>query len=130
MEATAWLGLARFALMAVPFRWIAPHLGQGILESPTIDDPDQGIRLQRISRAVVTTSRYTPWESKCLVQAIAAKMMLKCRGIHSTLYLGVAKEGEKELSAHAWLRSGTLVLTGAPGKERFTVVATFAEGKE
>jgi hypothetical protein len=57
-------------------------------------------------------------------------MMLKCRGVHSTLYLGVAKEGEKGLSAHAWLRSGTLVLTGGPGKERFTVISTFAEGKE
>src|SRR5262245_47101937 len=116
MEALAWLGLARFAITAMPFRWIAPHIEQQIRESPTIDDPDQGIRLQRISRAIVATSRYTPWESKCLVQAIAAKMMLKCRGIDSTLYLGVAKEGEKGLSAHAWLRSGTLILTGAPGK--------------
>ena len=75
-------------------------------------------------------SSYTPWESACLAQAFAAKAMLRCRGITSTLYLGLAKNeqgGQSGLLAHAWLRSGSLILTGEPGKDQYTVVATFAE---
>jgi hypothetical protein len=93
-------------------------------------DPGQQERVRRIGRAVVTMSRHTPWESQCLVQAIAAKMMLRRRGVPSTLYLGVTKDDATGLSAHAWVRSGDVVLTGAAGRERFTVIATFAETVE
>jgi hypothetical protein len=64
-----------------------------------------------------------------LVQALAAKIMLTRRGICSTLYLGAAKAGEG-LAAHAWLRSGSVIVTGGPGRERFTVISTFADRGE
>lgn len=127
IEATVWLGLARLAIAALPFRWLAPYLGQQQRESPTTDVPDPHEHVRRISRAVATMSWHAPWQSTCLAQAMAAKMMLRRRGIYSTLYLGVAKDGEEGLVAHAWLRSGTTILTGEPGWERFTVVSTFAE---
>jgi hypothetical protein len=54
--------------------------------------------------------------------------MLKRRRIAATLYLGVAKkESDPEgLAAHAWLRCGDVILTGAAGHLHFTVVAAFA----
>jgi hypothetical protein len=130
IEALAWLGIARFAVGALPFHWIASYLGHRQRESPAMADPGQQERVRRIGRAVVTMSRHTPWESQCLVQAIAAKMMLRRRGVPSTLYLGVTKDDATGLSAHAWVRSGDVVLTGAAGRERFTVIATFAETVE
>lgn len=98
-----------------------------MIESPlddVLNDPQQ---LRKVAWAVHKVSGYTPWESKCLVQAIAAKRMLKSRKIVSTLYLGVARNHSNELKAHAWLRSGPVYLTGGRGHESFTVVATFAE---
>ena len=71
-------------------------------------------------------SRYTFWESECLVKAMAGMKMLERRGIESTLYLGTAKD-ETGLIAHAWLRSGTFYVSGAEVMERFTVVAQFAK---
>jgi hypothetical protein len=68
---------------------------------------------------------YTPWNSNCLVQTIAAKLILQRRGVSSTLYLGVAPDTHEALQAHAWLRSGSIILTGAPGHRRYTVIATF-----
>jgi hypothetical protein len=62
-----------------------------------------------------------------LVQALAAKWMLQHRRIPSTMYFGVAKDPTGQLLAHAWLRSGSEVLTGSEGRQRFTVVATFAD---
>jgi len=126
LEAVWWLGLARLALLIVPFRWIAPYLGRQKAET----GPDLGAHPEeevlRIGWAVRATARRTPWESTCLAQAIAANRLLRRRGISSTLYLGMAKDERDEWQAHAWLRCGPHVLTGGPGHERFAVVTTFA----
>ena len=130
LEASLWLGIARLAIRVFPFPLIARQLGSHMAESSEADAPAHFKHLQHISWAVVAMSRRLPWECKCLVQAIAGKKMLQRRGIASTLYLGVAKKGETDLIAHAWLRCGSMTLTGARGKELFTVVSTFAEGSE
>jgi hypothetical protein len=126
-EATFWLGIARSVLCILPFRRIAPHLGHHMANSPETDVSKHKTTLKRISWAIVTVSRYAPWDCKCLVQAIAGKRMLQIRGLPSTLYLGVSKDEAEGFSAHAWLRCGEMVLTGSQGKDRFTVVSTFAE---
>ena len=77
-----------------------------------------------------TISRYTPWESKCLVQAIVVKVLLNRRRIKSALYLGVAKTGQGGLAAHAWLCAGGSVVTGDDCGAEFTVVAKFAKPGE
>jgi hypothetical protein len=53
--------------------------------------------------------------------------MLRRRGAASTLYLGLAKDRETQLQAHAWLRCGERILTGQRGMAGFTVISTFAE---
>jgi hypothetical protein len=130
VEALAWLGIARLAIIVLPFRWIAPYLGHQQRETPVMDGIGQRECRRRVAQAVARMSRQTPWDNTCLVQAIAAKMMLRCRGVSSTLYLGVMKHGAAGFAAHAWLRSGTVILTGAPGRERFTVISTFAEEED
>ena len=103
-------------------------------ETPGEEQPQYTQTLLQIRQAVRRAGRYTPWESTCLVQSIAGKMMLKRLNIPSTLYLGVAKNGKekskkkKELKAHAWLRSGNIILTGQKGVNlsAFTVVSMFA----
>lgn len=129
LEAAAWLGAARLAIRALPFRRIAPYLGVAGTETSGIDDPDTLERARRIGWALRTASRHTPWESACLGQGIAGKVMLGVRGMASTLYLGVELDGEGEegMSAHAWLRCGTVVLTGANDRQRFKIVATFGQ---
>jgi hypothetical protein len=126
-EALCLTGLVRLAVLLLPFRWLAPHLGQPMLESPAEENNFQLEAARRVGRVVETVSRYTPWASKCLVQAIAGKFLLRQRGIGSTLYLGVGQDEEKGLIAHAWLRCGGVILTGEEGRERFTVVGKFAD---
>jgi hypothetical protein len=125
-EALTCLGLARVATLLLPFRWLMPLLGQQQHETPMTDTPSCRPTLRAVARAIASASRHAPWESACLVQAVTAKLMLKRRGIPSTLYLGVAREDDR-LTAHAWLRSGYVVLTGGAGRQRFTVISTFAE---
>jgi hypothetical protein len=90
-------------------------------------DESEKITLRKISQAVHMMSRYTFWESQCLVKAIAAMKMLEKRQIESTLYLGTAKDETGNMIAHAWLRSGPFYITGVEEMKRFTVVGKFAK---
>ena len=127
LEATFWLGIAQLAIRLVPFRRIAPFLGKHMAESPQTIAPAHRGLAERISWVIKTASRHMPWEHKCLAQAIAAKVMFRLRSIPSTIYLGLAKEGDERLSAHAWLRSGDMIVTGTAGLQGFTVISTFGE---
>src|SRR5262245_18004039 len=128
LEAGVWLAVARLMLLTVPLKRMAPFLARPMSESaPAVDAVTQQ-RAQRLGWAVRTMSRYTPWHSLCLAQALAVKRMLWRRGIASTLYLGLTKDEANGLQAHAWVRCGSVVLTGGQQNlEIYTVVATFAE---
>ncbi|MDN4526742.1 lasso peptide biosynthesis B2 protein [Fictibacillus fluitans] len=125
LEALFYLGLGRI-LISVPFSKVAPTLGTPMKETMKEDTKGDVPVLNSISDALHIISRRTPWESKCLVRAIAASKMLSRRKIPSTLYLGTAKDKSGKLIAHAWLRSGTRIITGADVMSDFSVVAKFA----
>lgn len=120
------LGWAR-VLKSIPFSKVAPSLGEKEAETTFMLDELNGESLKEISKTIYIVSQYTFWESKCLVQAMAAMKMLEKRGIESTLYLGMAKDETGALIAHAWLRSGPFYITGSEGMEKFTVVGKFAK---
>ena len=63
---------------------------------------------------------------KCFEEAIAGKKVLINYDIKATLYLGVAKEGEQNLKAHAWLKSGEVFVTGERGYSNYTVVGFYS----
>jgi hypothetical protein len=121
------LGVARLATLTLPCRVVTEWMGTAGAETPRAVDPAVTALASAISREVQRASRYTPWRSQCLPQAMAAKRMLRRRGYPSTLYLGVARRGRSSLSAHAWLRCGTLVLTGYRESRQHAAVASFAE---
>ncbi len=126
MEAYCFLGWARY-LKGLPFVKISPSLGEPMNETNQSCNRKDIDAIRSISEAVFIMSRHTWWESQCLVMAIAAMKMLERRHIESTLYMGIARECNGDMSAHAWLRSGSYYVSGAVGMERFTVVATFAK---
>ena len=126
-EAALFMALARSAILLIPFRRIAPLLGRERLESPLEITRLQDFKAKQIGWAVVTMSYRTFWQSTCLVQAVAAQLMLNRRGIPGTLYLGAVKDKENKLHAHAWVRCGKSILTGAEGHQRFSVISTFAQ---
>lgn len=126
VEAGGWLVAARLMVWFMPFRRLAKGLGKKMAESSTTETEVQRSAAILVSWAVQGLGQRLPWMSQCLVQALAATWMLQRRRIPSTFYFGLAKDPSKQLKAHAWVRSGTLVLTGAQVRDQFKVVATFA----
>lgn len=108
------------------FLKVAPSLGVRMKETGFQINSRELEFVKLVSNAIHIASRYTFWESECLVKAMAGMKMLERRGVESTLYLGMNKE-EAGLSAHAWLRSGSYYVSGSEGMENFTVVEKFAK---
>jgi hypothetical protein len=69
----------------------------------------------------------TPWQSRCLVQALAARAMLLRRRIPARLCLGVRKDDNKKLIAHAWLQCGPIMVTGGAEATEYKVLASFSD---
>jgi hypothetical protein len=128
IEAFLLLGVARLAILVLPFKWLAFSLGKQRTESPRRISPEDAQKALMIGQAIRSAASHTPWESVCLPQAVVAQWMLKQHHISGTLYLGVAKEEAKpeKIAAHAWLRCGEAILTGAANHQQFVVVATFS----
>lgn len=119
LEAALFLGLARLALLALPFGRIAPWLQR----SPDSGAGDTATVLA-VGQAVTIAARNVPWNAVCLPQAMAAKAMLARRGQGSALHLGAARAGDG-LTAHAWLVAGGEVVVGEAGIAEVAPLARF-----
>ncbi len=129
IEAYILLAWAR-VLKVFPFRRVSPFLGSQMSET-SFELAAVNIKIvKQISYAIHIMSKYTLWESQCLIKAMACMKMLERRQIDSTLYLGTAKDENGQMIAHAWLRSGPLYLTGAEEMKKFVVVGKFAKKVE
>lgn len=120
------MGLVRMCVLLLPFRFIAPILGQKNQTSSLEVSRDTLTKATKIGYIVNTSSRFTPWESKCLVRAITAILLLRLLRIPCTLYLGMGKDASNKLIAHAWLRCGEVIITGAEESMNFKSVINFA----
>lgn len=127
LESIIWLGIFRFVLMFVPFRYLCRYLGKTQIETSYDSNLSHETILQQISHSLQIAKRNVPWECKCLILAMSGTMMLKRRRLPSTLYLGISKQPNEKLSAHAWLRSGSYYLSGAESMDEFKIILTLAQ---
>lgn len=131
-EAAFWLLLARLALIFVPFSILARHLGSfrspadaRALQGRTMISRDEVRLAVEVGWAVTRVAHHLPFEAKCLPQAMAARIMLKRRGVASVMHFGAAKGRDKPIDAHAWLDAAGIEVTGYPVAEGFAEIACF-----
>lgn len=120
------MGVVRLGIIVLPFKYIAPILGKKNIDSSLEVERNVLMKAAKIGFAVETMGNFTPWESKCLVRAITAQILLRVIGTPSTLYLGMSKDESNKLIAHAWLRCGKLIITGASESVNFKSVMHFS----
>ena len=131
VEAVGYLLAARLALIVIPFPHLARRIGTFVpptdARAATSQDApaaDQTRLAQDIGWAVTGAARYVPFKAVCLPQAMAARVMLKRRGIRSVMHFGAAK-GQHKVDAHAWLDAAGVEVTGYPVAENFAEIACF-----
>ena len=129
-EAVARLWLARLTLIFIPFPILAKRLGTFV---PPSDERAARARTRttqaelaaEIGWVVTRSARYVPFKAVCLPQAMAARMMLKRRGVASVMHFGAAKGKDKPLDAHAWLDAAGVEVTGYPVAQGFAEIGCF-----
>jgi Transglutaminase-like superfamily len=131
IEAILCLAAARLALIFIPFPHLARRLGDFVAPSdPRVLRAKVSVEAkaplaQEIGWAVTRAARYLPFKAVCLPQAMAARVMLKRRGVASVMHFGAAKGEAKPLDAHAWLDAAGVEVTGYPVAKNFAEIACF-----
>ena len=132
IEAVAWLLVARLSLIFVSFPRLARQFGTLVaptdaraLRAKSDNENDQARIAEEIGWAVTRAARHVPFNAVCLPQAMAARIMLKRRGIESVLHFGAKVGQDKPIDAHAWLDAAGVEVTGYPVANTFAEVACF-----
>lgn len=107
-----------------PFSELAPKIGRLSFETPVERAPRNAWLVHELMQSMFRRLR---WKDSCLIRALAAKRILNSMGEKCTLYMGVSKKDGAAMSAHAWLRCGGLVVTGADAMAGYTVTACFGD---
>ena len=114
----------KFRVHRRPFSQLAPRIGVLGLETAIEASPKDAILVHELMEAMF---RRLHWKDSCLIPALTAKRLLNAMGHKCTLYMGVAKQTGQGMTAHAWLRCGKCIVTGADSMAGYTVTATFGD---
>jgi hypothetical protein len=121
LEATVMLTAASIAKLVLSDPRLTRLLGEPGPAEPRAAGPP-GPEAARVGRAVARVARHLPWRPTCFPQALAARAMLRRRGIECVSHLGVVDTAP--VSAHAWTTVNGSVVQGAPIRH-VTEVARF-----
>lgn len=133
-----WLIYASILARIIPLRWFSSLLGDFKPARLSADkacpaggeeiniDSKQLELILVLKKSIRRIKKTLPWKVKCFEEAIAAKKVLEKYKINSILYLGVDKNKEKKLIAHAWLKVEKDVVIGKKGSDKFVVVGFYS----
>ena len=115
--------ICRLGLWLLPFRRMQRWVDRAALHRTS--RPSEPAK---IAWAVRAAACYVP-RATCMVQALAAHLMLARAGHPSQLHIGVALNEGRKFEAHAWVESeGKILIGGADSKDRYAPLAVW-EGK-
>lgn len=124
-EAFLLSGICRFKIKFFPFRSIKRTMGNPREETPYEVPQEYYLEAKKVRNIVLLVCKYTPWESSCLVRALLVQHFLWRKRIPTTIYLGV-NSNDKKMEAHAWVRCGSMIVTGGVEKSKYVQVSCFS----
>jgi len=121
-----WLIYASVLVRIIPLKWFNSVLGEFKKEIEAELNMNQLQSIEALRKITRQLKKRLPWKVKCFEEAIAVKKVLEKHQIKSTIYLGVSKDKNSKLIAHAWLKIGNDFITGKKGYEKFTIVGFYS----
>lgn len=122
------LGITRLTVLLIPFRSLAPFIGVpvGVNAWVPVTSPANTRRAAAIGQVVRLAARYAPWDANCLAQALAARILMGLYRVPYALFFGVARDRlSADLTAHAWVVTGPVRVTGGESFSAYTVVGMY-----
>ncbi len=118
-EALLILAASSTAIRLLPFSRVGRLASRPLGRSPA------GAALAKIVWAVQAWGRRVPWRAVCFQQGLTAQIMLRRRGLDSTLYFGAAPNTKDGLAAHVWVKLGDTDIIGCEEAPGYAVLAKF-----
>lgn len=103
------LALVRLGLWLLSFQTLRQFLAK--INQASFPERET-TELNQVIWAVDLTSRYQLGGVKCLARALTTQLMLSRRGYSAELRIGVVKQENNQLLAHAWVESNGEVVIG------------------
>lgn len=122
-EAALSLAVASVALAILPFRKTANLSSK--LGSARPPAPNPTALIVEVRSAVESAALRMPFRAKCFERGLAARMMLRRRGVATTLFYGAAVSDAKEVQAHVWVRTASEAVIGCENQGEFVLIAQF-----
>ena len=123
-EALAMLSAASLAIRLRPFRRTVELMQRPVSVAEPAPEMCESV-INQCRWAVSLWADRVPWRAVCFQRGLALHLMLRRRGVPSTLHYGVAQDGAKGLRAHVWISSAGRPVLGVEEAEGFTCLATF-----
>jgi hypothetical protein len=126
IEAALWLLAARLALRVLPFRWLAKFFERPP-KAPEVVGAERERLREEVRWAIHRATRQLPGKTVCFPRAITAQVMLRRRGMGTTLYYGAAKVPGQGLMTHVWVQDGNEGVIGHLMARGYHTLARYPE---
>ena len=125
LEAFVVSTIAKLMVISLPFRIIQQAFGFKAYQEniPFSENSNTDPSVKVVFQTVDSISRHVFWTNTCLVRSITVKYLLRRRKIDALLYLGLAKDEQGQLKAHAWVKVPEIGLVYDDGSGEYTTVA-------
>jgi len=126
-EGFVYLLISNFLIYLLPMRWWVHWIGKAEeAESNALLTETQKRKLVKVRKNLFRANKLLLKSSRCFALSLALKKMLARRGVPASLYLGVNKANEGNLQAHAWVKSGKILIYGGKNAaEKYTRLVSF-----
>ncbi len=125
-EAAVYLLAARLALDIFSFQRLTRLWGR-TSERPELVGVARVRARGEVRNAIMTIWRRAPKQTTCFHRAIAARAMLRRRGVSTTLCYGAANLTNRGLTTHVWLQDGDegVIGYGIAQRDRYHILARY-----
>ena len=123
-EAMILITLAAPVIRLTPFRQVG-KLASFPVRRRVEDKQRRSDLIRNVSWAVDAASKHAKLRALCFECGLTAQIMLRRRGVDSTLHFGAAPGHDKGLSAHVWVLADGYDVTGAAIAHTYAPLAVF-----
>ena len=128
LQAYILMMLIRLGLLLLPFRRLQDLILK-VKRFESIAAGDSQPSLGAIAQSVHRSARYSLGNVKCLAKALTTAVMMSIYGFPYKINIGVAKDDNNNLEAHAWIESdGKVVIGYLPDLFRYIAMSSTGEG--
>ncbi|MBF7010226.1 lasso peptide biosynthesis B2 protein [Novosphingobium resinovorum] len=131
VEALLLLMLAAVAVRILPLTVLGRVASAGPFGASPQTPERSEVLIWMVGWAIDRAAKRSPLRALCFEQGMAAQIMLRRRGIDSTLLYGVAAlpGSSRPIRAHVWIETAQFPVIGAPEPGIFALLATWPQGR-